>query len=94
MCRWPQSRVANELNTNQLARWCREHLTAQGQPRAPAIVAVRVAPPSVVPVELTAPERAVCGEIEWRHGQSIVVVRGSVDESALRWMLAHVKPLR
>lgn len=86
--------IANELNTNQLARWCREHQKAQGQYVAPSFVPVRVMPAETSAVRTTPAERIAAGEIEWRHGPNVIIVRGAADEAALRMVLAHLKPAR
>lgn len=87
--------IANELNTNQLARWCREHLKAQGQYVTPSLIPVRVMPVETVSLPSTSAEQTATAEIEWHHGQNVIIVRGAAaHEGALRLLLTHLKSTR
>ena len=75
--------LANGVNANQLARWCREQQHAE---RA-----------TFIPVAITAPVVAaprphtpiVSGEIEWRHGNASMIVRGDVNPDMLRIVISE-----
>jgi transposase-like protein len=80
--------LANDINPNQLARWCREHRRADGAAEIATLVPVNIAP-AVTEFD-GAPSPAVAvGEIEWRHGTSSVVVRGNVDIEILRTIISQ-----
>lgn len=76
---------ANGVNINQLSRWRRLYL----QDQTPALVPIRLT--EVLPLATPAPltTAAPIGEIEWRHGDTCLVVRGSVDATALRAIIAQ-----
>ena len=79
---------ANEINPNQLSRWCREHQHAEGAMEVATLVPVNVTP-AVSEVDLALPPTAPAGEIEWRHGSSCVIVRGVVDPQILRIIISQ-----
>jgi transposase-like protein len=79
---------ANDINPNQLARWCREHQRANSATEIAMLVPVNIAP--AISEFNVAPSPAVAvGEIEWRHGSSSVVVRGNVDTEILRTIISQ-----
>jgi transposase len=77
---------ANGININQLARWRRLHLQDQ-TPVALVPVRLTQALPTATPTPITT--AAAIGEIEWRHGDTRLVVRGSVDATVLRAIIAQ-----
>jgi len=84
--------LANGLNTNQLARWRREYLSDMGASSMPlpALVPVKMIEPAPLAASQPGAAPPAPGEIEWRQGSSIVVLRGTVDEGALRLLLVHL----
>ena len=79
---------ANDINPNQLARWCREHQRADHATEIATLVPVDIAPAVAELNPASSP--AICvGEIEWRHAMSSVVVRGSVDAEILRTIISQ-----
>jgi transposase-like protein len=79
---------ANEINANQLSRWCREHQRAEGAVDVTTFVPVNITPP-VSEFGLSPTSAAPAGEIEWRHGSSSVIVRGQVDAQILRAIISQ-----
>ncbi|WP_347554423.1 transposase [Robbsia sp. KACC 23696] len=79
---------ANQINPNQLSRWCREHQRAEGTMEVATLVPVNVAPVVSECNPMPTPVEAI-GEIEWRHGASRVVVRGHVDAQILRAIISQ-----
>jgi transposase-like protein len=69
---------ANEINPNQLSRWCREQRRAESAMDVAAFVPVSVTP-AIVQVDLAPTAAMPAGEIERRLGSSSVAVRGNVD---------------
>jgi transposase len=82
--------LANGINANLLARWRRDYLLAQAAGKAPALVPVHVV--ASQPVEAPARTRPAVatgsGEIEVRHGDSTVIIRGAPHEFVLGIVLA------
>ncbi len=80
--------LANGINANQLARWRRLYLRDEA-PGAlvPVVVSETMSPPMLAcaPSVVNTP----LGEIEWRHGDTCLVVRGSVDVTALRTLISQ-----
>lgn len=77
--------LANGVNANQLARWCREHQ------RANQVTFVPVVSTAPAPTEFVLPPNipAVPTEIEWRHGNSSLMIRGKVDVEILRTIISQ-----
>jgi len=84
--------LANGINTNLLARWRRDYLLAHAAGKAPALIPVHVV--ASQPVEAPARSRAAVaadsGEIEVRHGDSTVIIRGAPDTSILGMVLREM----
>jgi transposase len=78
---------ANGVNANQLARWRRLYLRDEAPT---ALIPVRVTE-AVLPMTTAVPitASAPLGEIEWRHGDTCLVVRGSVDTTVLRTIISQ-----
>lgn len=77
---------ANGININQLARWRRLHLQDQ-TPVALVPVRLTQALPAATPTPVAT--AAAIGEIEWRHGDTHLVVRGSIDATVLRAIISQ-----
>ena len=84
--------LANGLNSNLLARWRRDYLIAQAAGRAPALIPVHVVPgPMPMSLARSQPaEAAGHGEIEVRHGDTTVIIRGAPDQSILGTVLREL----
>lgn len=84
--------LANGLNTNLLARWRRDYLIAQAGGHSPALIPVHVvAGPLAKPAARPQPaEAAGHDEIEVRHGDIVVVIRGTPDQSTLDTVLREL----
>lgn len=84
--------LANGINTNLLARWRRDYLLAQAAGKAPALIPVHVVAnqPVEVPAQLQPAVAAGSGEIEVRHGDSAVIIRGAPDTSILGMVLREM----
>jgi len=84
--------LANGLNTNLLARWRRDYLTAQSSGQAPALIPVHVVQsqpvPSSAPTQLTV--TANDGEIEVRRNDTTVIIRGAPSQAALGMVLREL----
>jgi len=73
--------LANGVNANQLARWCREHQRADQATFVPVVSTAPTASEYALP--------AIPGEIEWRHGDASVTIRGKVDTEILRAVISQ-----
>ena len=84
--------LANGLNTNLLARWRRDYLIAQAGGNSSALIPVHVVPglPAKPPVRSQRAEAAGHGEIEVRHGDTAIIIRGTPDQSILGTVLREV----
>jgi len=83
--------LANGINTNLLARWRRDYLIAHAAGKAPALIPVHVVASQPVEVpERSRPGVATSGEIEVRHGDSAVIIRGAPDTSILGMVLREM----
>ena len=84
--------LANGLNTNLLARWRRDYLTAQGAGQSPALIPLHVLEsqpaPSSTHARLTA--AGDDGEIEVRCGDTAVIIRGAPNQAALGMVLREL----
>lgn len=67
---------ANDINPNQLARWCGEHHRADNATEMATLAPVDIAPTVAVLNPASSPTICV-GEMEWHHAMSSGVVRGS-----------------
>ncbi|MGI4902234.1 MAG: hypothetical protein ACRYG5_11325, partial [Janthinobacterium lividum] len=81
--------LANGINANQLARWCREHFRSESLVNATRLVAVSVAESAISHGEPVRPTAAPLGEIEWRHADTCVIVRGNIHPEALRVIIGQ-----
>jgi transposase/transposase-like protein len=80
---------ANDVNPNQLARWRRLHLQARA---SATLVPVTIMAQPMPVTELATPASvARTGEIEWRHGQTQLVVRGDVDVAVVRAIIEKLE---
>ncbi len=77
--------LANGVNANQLARWCREHQRADHVTFVPVVSAAPSASEHAraqnAPVSPT--------EIAWQHGNTSIVIRGKVDAEVLRALISQ-----
>jgi hypothetical protein len=81
--------LANDINPNQLARWCREHQRADSVCDVATLVPVNIAPHTISEFVPASTPSASPGEIEWRHGKASVIVRGKVDAEILRTIISQ-----
>ena len=84
--------LANGLNTNLLARWRHDYLTAQAAGQSSALIPVHVVEsqpaPSSAPAQLTA--AVDDGEIEVRRGDTAVIIRGAPNQAVLGMVLREL----
>jgi transposase-like protein len=79
--------LANGVNANQLTRWRRLYLREQAPGALVPVVVTEAAVPTPAPLAMVA--SAPTGEIEWCHGDTRLVVRGSVDATVLRTIISQ-----
>ena len=84
--------LANGLNTNLLARWRHDYFTAQAAGQSPALIPVRVVESQPAPSSSRAQLAAAVdnGEIEVRHGDTTVIIRGVPNQAALGMVLREL----
>ena len=84
--------LANGLNTNLLARWRHDYLAAQAANQSPALIPVRVVESQPAPSSSRAQLAAAVdnGEIEVRHGDTTVIIRGVPNQAALGMVLREL----
>ena len=84
--------LANGLNTNLLARWRRNYLTAQAAGQSPALIPIRVVESQPASSSARA-QLAVAvddGEIEVRRGDTAVIIRGAPNQAVLGMVLREL----
>jgi hypothetical protein len=81
--------LANDINANQLARWCREHQRADNVAEGMTLVPVNVVGHTASEFMPALPPPPLPGEIEWRHGNASLIVRGNVDAEILRTIISQ-----
>ncbi len=84
--------LANGLNTNLLARWRRDYLTAQSSGQAPALIPVHVVESQSMP-QSAWPRPAIAdsgGEIEVRRNDTTVIIRGAPNQATLNMVLREL----
>ena len=84
--------LANGLNTNLLARWRRDYLTAQAAGQSPALIPIRVVESQRASSSARA-QLAVAvddGEIEVRRGDTAVIIRGTPNQAVLGMVLREL----
>lgn len=77
--------LANGVNANQLARWCREHQRADHVTFVPVVSAASTASEYARAPLATVPPT----ELEWLHGQTRIVIRGNVEVEILRTIISQ-----
>lgn len=84
--------LANGLNTNLLARWRHDYLTAQAAGQSPALIPIRVVESQPAPSSARAQLAAAVddGEIEVRRGDTTVIIRGVPNQAALGMVLREL----
>lgn len=77
--------LANGINANQLARWCREHQ------RADQVTFVPVVSPASTPSAYVHTQRSShpSSEMVWQHGDTSIVFRGHVDADIVRMIISQ-----
>jgi transposase len=84
--------LANGLNTNLLARWRRDYLTAQAAGQAPALIPIRVVESQPASSSARAQSAVAVddGEIEVRRGDTAVIIRGAPNQAVLGMVLREL----
>ncbi len=84
--------LANGVNTNLLARWRRNYLSAQAAGASAALIPVHVVEnqPARLSTHAHPAMVATDGEIEIRLGKAVVVIRGMPDQAMLGVVLANL----
>jgi transposase len=84
--------LANGLNTNLLARWRRDYLTAQAAGQSPALMPIRVVESEPASSSARAQLHVAVddGEIEVRRGDTAVIIRGVPNQAALGMVLREL----
>lgn len=84
--------LANDINTNLLARWRRDYLIAQASGTTPALIPVHVveSQSALFPTRAQSAVDSTGGEIEIRQGHTVLLIRTVPDQAVLGMVLREL----